>query len=45
MEALRRTLFQAFARQNLVLLEITARRASLEDVFIELSENKEDTEA
>ncbi len=45
MEALRRTLFQAFARQNLVLLEITVRRASLEDVFIELSENKEDTEA
>lgn len=44
-EALRRTLFQAFAQQNLVLLELAARKASLEDVFIELSENKEDTEA
>lgn len=44
-EALRRTLFQAFAQQNLVLLEMTAKKASLEDVFIELSENKEDTEA
>lgn len=44
MESLRRTLFQAFARENLVLLEITARKASLEDVFIELSENKEDSE-
>ncbi len=45
MEALRRTLFQAFAQQNLVLLEMTAKKASLEDVFIELSENKEDADA
>ncbi len=40
--ALSRTLFQTFAEHNLVLLEMTAKKASLEDVFIELSENKED---
>lgn len=41
-EGLQRTLFQAFAKENLVLLEMSTRKASLEDVFIELSDNKEE---
>lgn len=43
-DGLSRQLFQAFAENRLILLELSARKASLEDVFIELSENKEDME-
>lgn len=42
--SLTRTLFQTFAENNLVLLEMTTKKANLEDVFIELSENKEESE-
>lgn len=42
--SLTRTLFQTFAENNLVLLELTTKKANLEDVFIELSENKEESE-
>lgn len=42
--SLTRTLFQTFAENNLVLLEMTTKKANLEDVFIELSENKEGSE-
>lgn len=44
-EGLCRSLFQAFAQEKLALLEMTSRKASLEDVFIELSEHKEDGKA
>lgn len=43
-DGLSRQLFQDFAENRLILLELSARKASLEDVFIELSENKEDME-
>ena len=42
--SLTRTLFQTFAENKLVILEMTTKKANLEDVFIELSENKEESE-
>lgn len=40
-DALCRALFFAFARQKKALLEMKSRKASLEDVFIELTEGEE----
>ncbi len=42
--SLTRTLFQTFAENKLPLLEMTTKKANLEDVFIELSEHKEESE-
>lgn len=42
--SLTRSLFQTFADHKLALLEMTTKKANLEDVFIELSENKEASE-
>lgn len=42
--SLTRTLFQTFAENKLPLLEMTTKKANLEDVFIELSEHREESE-
>lgn len=42
LEDLSRLLFRRFAEEGLILLELTTKKASLEDVFIELSEQKEE---
>lgn len=40
-----RRLFTAFAESGVVILEMTAKRANLEDVFLELTEKPEHSEA
>ena len=47
MHAVSRSIFFAFAKENQALLELSVRKASLEDVFLELTESgqTEETEA
>ena len=39
MHAVSRSIFFAFAKENQALLELSVRKASLEDVFLELTES------